>query len=108
LHLFFSKEFAMSHRIAIDISLQQDRLAAIRPLPLAMGMMVATLAVVVFACLQSDVSSVRAQTILEGFADLLLVGTGGVLAGAWPWIVARFYKSHLEAALDSHRVTAAA
>jgi hypothetical protein len=72
-------------------------------LPLVIGFMTAALAVVLFVCLQTDESAMRARNITEGFADILFVGAGGVLAEIWPSIAARLSSLRSKAAWEVRR-----
>ena len=53
---------------------------------LAIGAMLAALAVVAYSCLQSDDSVVRVHSILQGAEVILLTGTAGLAASALHWI----------------------
>ena len=53
---------------------------------LAIGAMLATLAVVAYACLQSDDSSLRVRLILQGADVVLLTWAAGLVASALQWI----------------------
>jgi hypothetical protein len=77
-------------------------------LALATGIMLATIVVVAYACLQSDDSAERVHMILHGFADIVLVGAGGIVAGAWPRLANIRRNSGHNAALSTPRGTASA
>jgi hypothetical protein len=49
---------------------------------LAIGAMLAALAVVTFACLQSDEGAVRVHSILQGAEVILLTWSAGIIASA--------------------------